>query len=1085
LTHGSTTKSTAESILENSYKLKHVDLSRLWEELDRSEQLDIRIAQQLVLNHIPFYLRQLGVHKHSRLQDLLNQWNESCYKREEYYESQVKKEAYEAEEREVLKKIQELLKNDVEVQNVVLRAVQAKLKDLQYTPASIPFELFQNADDAIVELAMIKTSPNTPDEMGDKILPDHVRRFIVIVQNNSIQIAHWGRPINSVGSAGFPGRERGFHHDLEKMLVLSASDKSEDGKMTGKFGIGFKSVLLASNKPRLLSGRLATEIIAGLCPIPLKESSALRSRLNELSPDKKWQGTILELPLADITPQKIMGSFTRLAGIMTIFSRQIRRIDVHGGTNYSWEWNPERIDLNGGACLEFSKLPVPGDLQQSELAVYFRLRGGGILFALGPNGFRILPVELPAIWVVAPTKESEGFGFAINCMFDLDVGRARLAGNSVVNKEKAHNLGKAFGQSLRKLYRLSQLQWNDLKTRFLFEKDLPVYDFWASLWKIIGEGVQIKGSEEVSALVTLFFCGENGLGFLISLEKAMPNGLWGNYRVLTMPEKIRFILKGSLETPFIFKELTGWKYFQNFLGDPESVTTEAVYTVAKKVFPSIGQVKNQWRSLQLADVLRNFAETEKKILPDTASTLGRFLNHDNLRSEDFEKERELIEQVIHSLLFKTKDGLFHSTDEILVLQKHNLANPDEAKRAAFAPQKHILSDDYQDSGLDFFFACREKIIIPVEKMSQWLLDANTDLNKRHGLRYLLEGEHGEKIAVILRRKGIKGTWVYGLRPESSCFQGWGKQDIFEILFRKLPSIEELHRLHTETADIPYVLPEDELNQHDSKEILRRIHSWWETAKEIHLADFERRTYPEGVPLNLSEDDLGRIDRKSWLILFSLAHFHTIGRQRDLQHKGFIEKCLQKGWWDVFSKENPERRSDEWMGVLEQYIEEQVDLSEYEIWMNRFPALYKFSRRLEEYKEAFMSIERMQSLSDISGILKTRVNHVFQGGGVSAPPNEKALGIGACFVIRELKRKKIIMGNQAVPFCYVPVKRTREFCEKIGCTNLSEDGGIENSKTIYRFLCNNLHDTHAEFSNCYDIPLQVVAEKEEVLRMILN
>ncbi len=343
----------------------------------------------------------------------------------------------------------------------------------------------------------------------------------------------------------------------------------------------------------------------------------------------------------------------------------------------------------------------------------------------------------------------------------------------------------------------------------------------------------------------------------------------------------------------------------------------------------------------------------------------------------------------------------------------------------------------------------------------------------------------KKIAKILRTKGLRGTWLVELRPESICFQGWEEQDVLEILFRKLPSIYDLHRLHTETVETPYDFFEEELKRRDSKKILQKIHSWWINTKETHLADYESRTYPEGVPLNLAEDGLGNIDRKSWLILFSLAHFHTIGRQQSIQHKGFIEKCLQKGWWDIFSRENPEGRSDEWMGVLEEYIDEQVDLSEYEIWMNRFPAIYKFSRWLEDYKDAFLSIERVQSLSSISGVLKTRVNANFQGGGVSAPPIEKSLGIGACFTLRELKRKQIINGSQAVPFCYVPAKRTREFCEKIGCQGISENGGIENSKAIHRFLCSNLGEAHAEFSNCYDIPLQVAAENEQVLWMILN
>ena len=38
-----------------------MDFSALWRELDRSDQLEIRIARRLILDHIPFYLRQLSV----------------------------------------------------------------------------------------------------------------------------------------------------------------------------------------------------------------------------------------------------------------------------------------------------------------------------------------------------------------------------------------------------------------------------------------------------------------------------------------------------------------------------------------------------------------------------------------------------------------------------------------------------------------------------------------------------------------------------------------------------------------------------------------------------------------------------------------------------------------------------------------------------------------------------------------------------------------------------------------------------------------------------------------------------------------
>ena len=109
------------------------------------------------------------------------------------------------------------------------------------------------------------------------------------------------------------------------------------------------------------------------------------------------------------------------------------------------------------------------------------------------------------------------------------------------------------------------------------------------------------------------------------------------------------------------------------------------------------------------------------------------------------------------------------------------------------------------------------------------------------------------------------------------------------------------------------------------------------------------------------EDLGEWAFYATVALFLLAHLHTMGRQRDEQHRGFIDHCVQQGWWQIFAKTAPKERSDEWMGVLEQYVDAQVDRSEYEQWMNRFPVIYKLSCWLDDYQEAFLSIDRQKDL----------------------------------------------------------------------------------------------------------------------------
>ena len=65
--------------------------------------------------------------------------------------------------------------------------------------------------------------------------------------------------------------------DLEKMLLLSASDKGvQDGLpcVTGRFGLGFKSVFLFADRAAIWNGRLACDVVGGLYPRQLSQNGA-------------------------------------------------------------------------------------------------------------------------------------------------------------------------------------------------------------------------------------------------------------------------------------------------------------------------------------------------------------------------------------------------------------------------------------------------------------------------------------------------------------------------------------------------------------------------------------------------------------------------------------------------------------------------------------------------------------------------------------------------------------------------------------------------------------------------------------------
>lgn len=63
-------------ILREVFNQLQPRLDELWNELDKSDQVDIELARSLILQNIPFYLKQLGVHKYPILSSSLNRYRD-------------------------------------------------------------------------------------------------------------------------------------------------------------------------------------------------------------------------------------------------------------------------------------------------------------------------------------------------------------------------------------------------------------------------------------------------------------------------------------------------------------------------------------------------------------------------------------------------------------------------------------------------------------------------------------------------------------------------------------------------------------------------------------------------------------------------------------------------------------------------------------------------------------------------------------------------------------------------------------------------------------------------------------------------
>ena len=294
-------RESARLLLNIVYSQTPSNLDDVWNELAQSEQLDIRTAQNLLLDSAFFYLRQLGIQKNEKVRHILGDWEDA--RRQQVEEEQARKlrgslvESAKIKMEQAREALRTLVEQDAEAQSFILQSVRDKVRQYQYRRQAIPFELFQNADDAVVELADMAA--------GEAWEPDQAP-FVVAWTRQSMDFVHWGRPINEFRHGAFHGQEgraRGYDRDLEKMLILSYSDKvieQETMPITGKFGLGFKSVFLVSDTPQILSGRLGFAVAAGLYP---QELGAERAVLTGVI-DRFRQGqpvhakaTLIRLPL--------------------------------------------------------------------------------------------------------------------------------------------------------------------------------------------------------------------------------------------------------------------------------------------------------------------------------------------------------------------------------------------------------------------------------------------------------------------------------------------------------------------------------------------------------------------------------------------------------------------------------------------------------------------------------------------------------------------------------------------------------------------------------------------------------------------
>lgn len=1026
---------TAEEILTQVYRRRGTNLDAIWDQLSQRGQLGLPVAQRLILDAAPALLRyQLGCRDEHVLTPILQACEHARTQQVEAELSGITSGQFAAAAACELEQGRADLARvlggaeHAATQALVLGSVRRKIGEFRYRPTSVPFELLQNADDAATELAEMLGSMSDPP----------AGRVVILQGRDRLTFLHWGRPINCHRRPGFAaGRERGHDRDLVKMLLLSASDKPADGpERTGRFGLGFKSVFLVSDCPRVLSEQLAFSVSAGMYPVELAESERAQladlRRRHAVASREASSGTIIELPwnaeAAGVSPVEVLARFRRLLPVTIALTRRISTVDVvdHDGESCPTARDAQPVRL----VPELERIELSPPFEGGggrDAALVLRVPSGTVMMRLSAKGFAAFPEDVPTFWNVAPTDVRTPCGVVIHSDFYLDVARTQLPAGSPRNEDRARALGRCLGTALVSLHERAESDWAQLAAAMRLDPAVERYDLWASLFQLARPAAD---AEAHPLLRELLWGAEGAMTRLLSASQALPTELHGDHRVLTRMDSVQWRVRGGLEEPAILHEVAEWPSFRRR------------YPIGTIVAQSVIDVVNlpSPRGVSLADAVRGEVGDPARAGPELAEILGR-LFHEG--ASDFDRADQVeLGGVLELLSFQSEAGTWEPLDQLL--------SPELDRRLfGFAPPDRRLGARYGKRGRDLFKKCRQqRRRPPIEnaEVLDWAHEASDERARRAVVEYLLEGD----LSVMEVRRRL---------PDLLAACPWLRDH--EDLQGVIPAQEP---------------PLSEPSMRSGPDGLLRIAAWWRAEGAKETASYEREVYG-ALPLILDDapewDDLG--DRRAWITLLALGAFSRLGRTQVAQHGGFVRFCQERNWIDVFAARHPNGAA--WADLLENYFERTVDDTPYFLWVQQLVGVFQLSRWLPDYADAFLDLDRRQDPS-LEAVLGQKDSPQFAGTDFNAPPARRTLGLGACFVVRELLRRRVLRSARVHSLAYVPSMRVRTICRELGADipEPREASWGRISGAIHAFLVEHLGPEGATFGGAFDLPLALLTEK---------
>lgn len=1003
-------------------------LQGMLEKAVKVDQSTIEETERLLRDRLPTILGELKLPTEYRSQKALREYQAE--------ESRLHHLSAPAQKMEELKAELWGKVSDSALAAELLSAVRSKIGDFGYSASRVLFELFQNADDAY--------------RQHDGATTDACFRVELLSgDSGGFRVVHWGRPINHMGRDAEEGRRLGHDRDLLNMLLMNFSEKRPGDDLTGKFGLGFKSVHVLSDGVGIASGFIALRTVGGFLPAPWPEGIDV-GESRKCSDGRK--ATVIDVPFSTETAAKGAEAFAAFRAAVTwlpAFTRTIRRVEIEGDA-------PVCVDCSFSPLLNESEICVVSILgQHRERALRFDLSSGFCLLlrvdAAGPCAFSN---DLRRLWNLAPLEEELRSGWLLNGPFAVDPGRTGLAGSITDQQEKLRKLGRALGDRLLKLHDLADTDWRQFAENL--DLDASRTTAWGIFWSHLFD---VFAPDFDDDLARYLHVDGHGYSHLAGQRQVVPTRLPAPFASLVRASEADYYADGALSDRATLGKVRNWPALAELQN--RIITSEVAGQLRKLGFGSV-------RSISLADVLRREMGPEKRVDVEHATRLGQVLTLEGVEQEPLNQERRQILDAARQAHFRAQDGSWRSVRD---LNSEHAASDDEKLLCGFAPENALLDRNYQSAALEFFKTARSQSGYgpQVPLLLKWARNANGSDRHRGVLRYLVDGRQGRALAEALR--GDLPSWV----PQplerlltDALLATWTDEDKKRLLFQlgghSLFNVVEI-------PSPPSPPPEPET-------VLSAIHEWWGSEGTDLRPLYSQRTYPGAFsPSQLRETQ----DRTVWFTMFALACFQSFGRTQDGQHRSFIEAGYREGWWLELAESRPPDDVQSWLDRLERWsAPKQFDQS-FLLWRRTLVDLYTVARWLDEYQEIAIKLPRIiedHGVISLNGALQPTYWPPAMRLCIDAAPINRSLGIGMNWMLREMLRQGVYEAhdeNLIAPYCWAPSKRVLELLNELGA-DIDEGADKEASRAIYEFVVEHIGINRARFIGDFDLPLQLITRE---------